>query len=526
MKATDVSMKRWIGLGLALSLAGLPARAGEADAGLAETGSLLVLHYGCGGCHDLPGSGLESEGKPGPDLRTIASKTDPGWALRWILAPRSVQPTTSMPHFFDPDDPQEARDVVAYLWASSEAEDFAEPPTGDAARGGHLFDTLGCQGCHLRDGAAQRSAFTEPYRLHGPNLAGLGSKVNAGWLFAWLKDPRTVSPKTSMPSLRLSEEEAADLTAYLMADRDPEPTLSQSVPEGDSEAGKEAIELYGCYGCHLIAGFEGAGSHAGELTSVEGFEGHGLLGLPDFALAPQEIEAIAAAVAAAADEDPILAKGRSLVAQRGCRGCHLVEGRGQALEAVIEDRGLLPPNLHGEGSKVQASWLEDYLRDPGEIRLRTWLSVRMPSFSLDEDELRTLLAYSSALEEKPFDERPAAPVPIRNVALGKETFELISCGRCHPTDADAAAASGLGAENLGPPLSLAYHRLRYGWIQAWLLDPQSWQPGTKMPTFFPESEPGVFQSPLEGATESPVFDPYRSRFLEVLKTEEELETFL
>ena len=53
----------------------------------------------------------------------------------------------------------------------------------------------------------------------GPNLIGLGSKVNRQWLLGWLKNPYSYHPDTKMPNLRLSDQEAADIAAYLLADK-------------------------------------------------------------------------------------------------------------------------------------------------------------------------------------------------------------------------------------------------------------------------------------------------------------------
>ncbi|GIT40959.1 MAG: hypothetical protein Ct9H300mP9_8090 [Candidatus Neomarinimicrobiota bacterium] len=43
----------------------------------------------------------------------------------------------------------------------------------------------------------------------------MGSKVSAEWLFNWLKQPHDYMASTRMPNLRLSDQEAKDLTAYL-----------------------------------------------------------------------------------------------------------------------------------------------------------------------------------------------------------------------------------------------------------------------------------------------------------------------
>ena len=56
-------------------------------------------------------------------------------------------------------------------------------------------------------------------KVHGPNLVGIGSKVSAEWLYEWLMDPQAYMPDTKMPNLRLEPQQAKDLTAYLLEDK-------------------------------------------------------------------------------------------------------------------------------------------------------------------------------------------------------------------------------------------------------------------------------------------------------------------
>jgi cytochrome c551/c552 len=59
----------------------------------------------------------------------------------------------------------------------------------------------------------------------GPELSGVGTKLTSGrtpeqakqWLFDWLKEPRHYSEYTIMPRLRLTDQQALDLTEYLLA---------------------------------------------------------------------------------------------------------------------------------------------------------------------------------------------------------------------------------------------------------------------------------------------------------------------
>ncbi len=97
--------------------------------------------------------------------------------------------------------------------------DYPAPPKGDLDAGRKTFESVGCLGCH-RIGTDRRGIDgldAAAFREHGPNLEGTGSKVNPGWLYAWIRDPKSYWHDTKMPNLRLNEKEAADITAYLMS---------------------------------------------------------------------------------------------------------------------------------------------------------------------------------------------------------------------------------------------------------------------------------------------------------------------
>ena len=517
------------GIVFAVALTWLAGAAGaeESEVPLPEIGRQLINKLGCPNCHALADPAFTGLPRLGPDLRRLASKTNAGWTEKWIRAPRELRPTTWMPHLLEAADPEEVRSIVAYLWASSVKVDYATPPAGDPARGEELFNAIGCTGCHLRDAGIERHEVTLPYRLQGPNLIHLGSKVNAGWLFAWIKNPRQYAPETLMPNNRLSGQEVADLTAFLMSSRDPELEGLPFEPaaKNEIEAGREAIELYGCYGCHLIEGFENAGHHASEWDSAAGFEGHGLDGLPDFGLAGRELEALAAAVGKSLGEgDPALVEGRKLVTLYNCRGCHLIEGWGQGIRSTVDDPGMLPPNLRSVGSRLQPEWLKGYLVDPSISVQRPWLRIHMPIFGLSDEQIGILVDYFSALEEREVPSLPAEPLAARSVAVGREAFALMWCGRCHPASDEVAEALGIGAANLAPSLEIAHRRLRYGWIADWIKDPQGMMPGTKMPTFFSQSQPGVYESIFpDGLGDFPEIE---ARLMQHFASEEELDALV
>jgi cytochrome c2 len=278
-------------------------------AGRLNAGIVLVERYGCYGCHKI--KGWENLRKVAPDLSQIASKTNDEWMYRWIKKPQAFRPTR-MPQIWDvridETDEQKARNdteanaVVAYVVEKSARKAYPAPPAGDLVAGRKLFESVGCLACH-RVGEDKRGLSgpdAANFRAHGPHLDGTGSKVNAGWLYSWVRNPKGYWHDTKMPNLRLTEKEAADVTAYLMSLKNeafiapPRPPLNKEVRDdillkqyfeaqysvGEAKQrlaalddrqrtlflGEKTIGRYGCFGCHTIPGFEKTSPIGVELT--------------------------------------------------------------------------------------------------------------------------------------------------------------------------------------------------------------------------------------------------------------------
>jgi cytochrome c2 len=71
-----------------------------------------------------------------------------------------------------------------------------------------------------------------------------------------------------------------------------------------------------------------------------------------------------------------------------------------------------------------------------------------------------------------------------SAAFGKKMFDAYQCAKCHALREDQALTDDIVAPNL----ILAKERLRPEWMLQWLIDPQTLQPGTKMPNFFSFNE--------------------------------------
>src|SRR3954462_13654237 len=443
---------------------------------LLSRGKKLFTDVGCWGCH--PVEGYNELAKRGPTLTNIASKTTQGWLRTWIEYPKGWRPATRMPNFWPgavdasavphpetqkPEDviaqhqklrEHEVSAIVAYLWTNSEKAPLLaqSAPKGDAAKGKETFESVGCRACHVteKDSTARRSEASEE-RDYAPNLWNVADKARPEWIYSWVKNPKAMWPETKMPDLRLSDAEAANVTAYLVtlkSDRTyPEPKSSRGEQQALAAQGKELIAKYGCFGCHNIKGFENAQKIGTELTE-HGVKAKELLDfgdvkyftedpkhrqtytnwgweklpvpriyayervetkMPQFDFTDEEALSILTFLKGQTGEHPppeyrtgvnevqaAVFKGERLVFWNGCRNCHVVEKGGGKVRDLFNDenQSFAPPVLTGEGAKVQPAWLFSFLKAP--VTLRPWFSLRMPTFHFTDSDATDLVHYFAA----------------------------------------------------------------------------------------------------------------------------------
>jgi mono/diheme cytochrome c family protein len=177
-----------------------------------------------------------------------------------------------------------------------------------------------------------------------------------------------------------------------------------------------------------------------------------------------------------------ITQGRALVARRNCVGCHNIEGAGGDFLKLVAEPTLGPPTLTPEGARVQHDWLYAFLRGP--IPIRPWLSVRMPTFGLDDQNLNGVISYFGAVSNKMGAFRSHETIrTVANDNSGKALFDLLKCQQCHVL---GAIPKDQPTSNLAPDLRMAIERLQPDWVLDWLKDPAAILPGTRMPAFWPE----------------------------------------
>lgn len=551
-----------------------------------------ISALGCTGCHASRHPALAGLPKAGPSLASLPGKTRREWAYAWLAEPQPGVPhDVAVPASGDGEARQrretELTAIVDYLWDASHPAAYEAPDGGDAEAGRALFAGVGCAGCHTA--APEDGAETE---RHGPNLSRVGSKVQASWLAAFLLDPHAVRPGTPMPSLRLTADEAADLVAYLMTRRDPGwedvrlPPLAAGVRDAlirshleqdlgieasqarleamsDRERsrylGERTIADHGCDACHEIPGFETAPPP--EAASLEEIaarlrrrpgpdlapgrrhrwlpEDH----VPAYGVSDAQARAVTVAVLGLGAapgpggrpdaREAALIAGRRLVERYGCRGCHVIEGRGGAIAATLEP-AQAPPDLSHAGARLDATWLFDYLAHPERTTSRSWLTTRMPSFALSGAELNALVRYFLALEERETFalDRSLETSSQLSREVGRVVFEMLQCDSCHGDTETGTGTAGSGfalppEEQPAPSYRQARQRLRPDWVVDWILDPTRWRPRTPMPaTFQADGGAELDSSFLVGSIQTPIFSPERDRLRRLFESDEALHAYL
>ena len=155
--------------------------------------------------------------------------------------------------------------------------------------------------------------------------------------------------------------------------------------------------------------------------------------------------------------EPYLTDGRKLFAASGCAACHTPEAP------------KIAPDLRYVGSKVNAPWIQWWLKRPKDYQPKT----RMPNFRLGDSEVAVLASYLLTLRAK----EPPAAFSIQP-AMGERggvLFRRARCVSCH-------ALKGRGG-TLAGELECVGSKADPAWVAEYLLDPRRHVPNTRMPRY-------------------------------------------
>ena len=498
-------------------------------------GRELLAELNCQGCHKL--RGIERPAMLGPDLTSVGTKVSREWIYKWLKEPRTIvdkdgntvvngyeaEEESRMPKFRLDETQlgalsaylsvQRAHPVTPHKFDPRVLAAWSKSPEL-VSQGEVRFKQMFCSTCHslavTRAGEAKLIGGDI-----GPELTKVGSKVNADWLIAWLRDPQGYLPHTRMSRYGWSDEDLYKVTQYIttkLTDSD----LLANVPQlgaptqEEVDLGKHLFQEKGCASCHSITGLNpqkdfgpdlsalGA-KNASELEFGKATIPHNLVSyiqaklrdpvsvnpaarMPQYSWNQADLDAVTTALlsmkgapATSALQNLVVPKKEvafhppgpfgELYERYKCYTCHRFNGFG----------GDIAPDLTYEGSRAQRQWIVDFLKYPQT--LRPTLVLRMPQFNMSDKDATTLADFMSVALQHP-DVNPASidarEFTAARAALGKQLYEVkYQCQACH-------TIGGTGGY-VGPNLNNVGNWLTPAWIEAWLRNPQALVPDTIEP---------------------------------------------
>lgn len=395
----------------------------------------------------------------------------------------------------------------------------------------HPMKKNGCTSCHGGEGHRVVN-FSSP--AHTPRDAKQKEE--------WIKKYHWHAPhKVPQVQYKVGQVEASCIKCHKGVERIPGGTVVND--------GLRNIEKFGCYGCHKIEGWQHKRKPGPSLEKIaskvskeffknwvwspKSFNKHSKM--PSFFnqlnnSKPEHMRKNITEVNAIADfvfskskpYKPFAsygggnkARGKTLIAEVGCMGCHGVEGIESDSKKVDAFAG---PYLTGTGSKVKSpNWLFSWLKKPSHYQEDTI----MPSLRLSDREANDIAAYLLSLKNKKFDELEFEAIDkktrddllveyfsafdtqevaraklnkmsdhARTLELGNRSVGKYGCYSCHNIDGFEGRApigpelSAVGSKPLtqfGFGHEYDVEHSRGGWIKAHLLSPRRWDNGIDKP---------------------------------------------
>lgn len=262
--------------------------------------------------------------------------------------------------------------------------------------------------------------------------------------------------------------------------------------------GRELFGAFGCVNCHPMKDFKFNGTKAeapalGKLTGVGGcLDAAPKLGVPWYSLTTGQRAALTARLKGPAPPSnaPQEIITRTLTTFN-CYACHErakfgghEEARNKSFttsQPEMGDEARVPPSLTGVGAKLRPEYLRKVL-DQG-AHDRPYMHTRMPRFGdANVGQLVALFATVDKLEPAP---KVVFTEPLGKVkAAGRHLVggQAFACYKCH-------TFNGQKAEGVqGIDMTLLPVRLQRDWFVQYVLDPNKFRPGTRMPTAWPKGE--------------------------------------
>ena len=250
---------------------------------------------------------MQDQKKVGPNLKDVRVKLRKEWVPVWLENPQQFRPGTKMPTFWrfaahtdhgpdmrDKDAGDQIKAISAYLWQDSFTNTLPTQPRGNAGHGKELFETRGCMACHsIGEGDSKVGG------SFAANLQRVGEKANFDYIVRWIYNPRDrVAPYCPKEKRDLTHEDYAKKGLPYVFDTE----LHSRCPNDGAELQVQNMTV--------MPNFRLSEADARDVATYL------------FSLSSPPSYADASFM----DDANLKEKGRVLIKQYGCAGCHEIKG--------------------------------------------------------------------------------------------------------------------------------------------------------------------------------------------------------
>lgn len=505
------------------------------------TGWLHTEEHSCVACHQPGTDGKFSRtllSRPGPNLTESGSRLNAGWIYHWLGNPTVFRPEAVMPQMFtnDPRGQLERYAVALFLTAQGTRQQYpvrklnAPQIKQFTEAGKKLYEVSGCVVCHEKQGETPARA----------TLQWLGQKTSREFLAQFIQKPSTIDPAGRMPGFTFTQTDDAFRIATYLTERDAEvrpqfelpplPTVTaiQEALSGKKLSAAEVLDLAAsspeellvklgrqvmhskrCTNCHEFKladekwtpipaqhNFEEIVVSSNPGCLAEKHQGAGNAVLFGNTLNRKAVQEFFGQIRHLYDL-PAPRQEAQLTSQRlNCLGCHDRNGKGGLSPDLMAKwvvnqteqsaESFAPPTLTGVTDRLNANYLQQVL-EQGR-RSRPWMDLKMPQFAASH--VHSLPVGIAAIDGDSLQTEPFKPqsdqqlIQAGRTLVGEKGF---GCIKCH----DMFGIPGLGTR--GPELLQVVERVNANWYHRWMTDPQRLQPGTRMPSFFPNGKSALVE---------------------------------
>ena len=389
---------------------------------------------------------------------------------------------------------------------SCHIEQFNLPGADVLNEGKSLLYEKRCVRCH------RIGSFDEAYPdLSGlypaGNLGRIANGMSAEWMYRYIKDPLGVAARTAMPTFGFEDADVSAIVSYLVANRydDFESRYSPALGRtANVDRGGRLIRTLGCLACHAL----GAEGNADQIDNTREFDNIGSFFSPEYlfsviepaldgtshsppiSLSQAEAYDLTAYLStreaptekeypvSLADGDGLADRGRELIQEHNCYGCHTIPGFEGVPPALPELSSIGDKEIEYDGTRRE--YLISRMKNPKAVDPLS----RMPVVYMTDDEAESiatvLMGLKSAEVPAHLEMDMTESEAVLQQAERMSTHEF-QCSTCHlmpwqdPDDESVV---------IGPDLAETADNLTISQIAEKLSNPHEQRPNAfRMPFF-------------------------------------------